>query len=128
MNVQVAMQQYRQVGNHASVEDASPHKLILMLLTGAQERIASAKTHMINGNIAAKCETIGTAMNIIVGLRASLDHEKGGEISTNLDALYEYMERRLFEANVKNTPSILDEVSNLLKEITSAWVGITDQV
>jgi len=128
MNVQVAMQQYRQVGNHASVEDASPHKLILMLLTGAQERIATAKTHMINGNIAAKGETIGTAMNIVVGLRASLDHDKGGEISSNLDALYEYMEKRLFEANVKNDPAMLDEVSNLLKEITSAWVGITDQI
>lgn len=128
MNVQVAMQQYRQVGNHASVEDASPHKLILMLLTGAQERIATAKTHMVNGNIAAKGETIGTAMNIVVGLRASLDHDKGGEISSNLDALYEYMEKRLFEANVKNDPAMLDEVSNLLKEITSAWVGIADQI
>jgi len=128
MNVQVAMQQYRQVSNHSAVEDASPHKLILMLLTGAQERIATAKTHMVNGNIAAKGETIGTAMNIIVGLRASLDHDKGGEISSNLDALYEYMEKRLFEANVKNDPAILDEVSNLLKEITSAWVGITDQI
>ena len=128
MNVQVAMQQYRQVSNHSAVEDASPHKLILMLLTGAQERIATAKTHMVNGNIAAKGETIGTAMNIVVGLRASLDHDKGGEISSNLDALYEYMEKRLFEANVKNDPSILDEVSSLLKEITSAWVGIADQV
>jgi len=128
MNVQVAMKQYRQVGNHASVEDASPHKLILMLLTGAQERIASAKIHMNNGKIGPKAENITTAMNIVTGLRASLDHEKGGEISSNLDALYEYMERRLFEANLKNDPSILDEVSNLLKEITSAWVGIADQV
>ena len=128
MNVQVAMNQYRQVGNHAAAEEASPHKLILMLLSGAQERIASTKTHMINKNVAAKGETIGTAMNIIVGLRASLDHEKGGEISSNLDALYEYMEGRLFEANVKNDPSILDEVNNLLKEITTAWVGIANQV
>jgi flagellar protein FliS len=128
MNTQVAMQQYRQISNHSSVEDASPHKLILMLLTGAQERIATAKTHMINRNIAAKGETIGTAMNIIVGLRASLDHKKGGEISSNLDALYEYMEKQLFIANLKNDPLKLDEVSNLLKEITSAWVGIANQV
>jgi flagellar protein FliS len=128
MNTQVAMQQYRQVSNHSSVEDANPHKLILMLLTGAQERIVTARTHMINRNIAAKGETIGTAMNIIVGLRASLDHEKGGEISSNLDALYEYMEKQLFIANLKNDPLKLDEVSNLLKEITSAWVGIANQV
>jgi flagellar protein FliS len=128
MNTQVAMHQYRQVSNHSSVEDANPHKLILMLLTGAQERIVTARTHMINRNIAAKGETIGTAMNIIVGLRASLDHEKGGEISSNLDALYEYMEKQLFIANLKNDPLKLDEVSNLLKEITSAWVGIANQV
>jgi flagellar protein FliS len=128
MNVQVAMQQYRQVGNHSSVEDASPHKLILMLLTGAQERVASAKIHMINGKIGPKCDGISTAMNIITGLRASLDHEKGGEISSNLDALYQYMETRLFDANVKNDPAILDEISALLTEITSAWAGIANQV
>ena len=128
MNALAAMQQYRQVSNHIAVEDANPHKLILMLLTGAQDRISSAKMHMINRNIVEKAGSISSAMRIIDGLKISLDHEKGGEISKNLDALYDYMGRRLFDANLKNEPAILDEVSSLLKEITAGWAGIADKI
>ena len=128
MNLKTAINSYTQVGNHSAIEEASPHKLILMLLTGAQDRLAAAKGHMDRGNIADKGASIGTAINIIQGLRASLDHKAGGEISANLDSLYEYMGRRLFQANLKNDPLAIAEVSSLLREITTAWVGIRDQV
>jgi flagellar secretion chaperone FliS len=128
MNLNTAITSYTQVGNHSAVEEASPHKLILMLLTGAQDRLAAAKGYMERGAIADKGSSISTAMNIINGLRASLDHDTGGEISANLDSLYDYMGRRLFEANLKNDPDAITEVSGLLREITTAWVGIKGQV
>lgn len=119
-----AMQSYAAVGAETSVTDADPHRLIRLLLDGALTRVAAAKGHMQRGEVADKGECIGKAIGIIDGLRASLNHEQGGEIASNLDALYDYAELRLLEANIHNDPARLDEVAKLLGEIKSAWEAI----
>lgn len=121
-------QQYSQVGAQTGVDIANPHRLIQMLLEGALEKIALAKRFMIDGNIAEKGAHISWAISIISGLRGSLDADKGGEIAQNLDGLYEFMEKHLFEANLKNKTENLDEVTRLLMEIKSGWDAIGDQV
>ena len=120
-------QQYSQVGTRTGVDIASPHRLIQMLLAGALEKIALAKRYMLEGNIPEKGAHISWAITIISGLRGSLDAEKGGEISKNLKDLYDFMEKHLFEANLKNKPENLDEVTNLLMEIKQGWDAIADQ-
>lgn len=127
-NVQSALNQYRNVGVQSSLTDASPHRLIQMLLEGALERIHSAKGSLERRDIAGKCSLISSAISIVGGLRASLDMEAGGEIAANLDALYEYMSRRLLEANAENDGAILDEVSKLLLEIKMGWDAIPEEV
>jgi len=71
-----------------------------------------------------KGELIGKSIAIIGGLREALDHEVGGELAANLDRLYEYMIRRLTEANRKNDPAVLAEVAGLLQEVKAGWDGI----
>lgn len=121
-----ALKSYGQGGKPASVEDASPHRLVQMLMERLLEKVATAKGHMARGNPARKGENLSSAIAIIGGLRASLNQEAGGEIARNLDALYEYMERRLLEANVHNKLDYLDEVLALTKEVKSAWDVIPD--
>jgi flagellar protein FliS len=116
-----AMKEYEQVGARSQVEGASPERLIQLMLEGALDRVSLARGAMENGETAAKGERIGKAISLVEGLRASLDHERGGELAGNLDALYEYAARRLLEANLRNDVAILDEVSNLLREIKQAW-------
>ncbi len=116
--------QYKQVGAQTGVESASPHRLIQMLLEGALEKINLANGYMQRGEIALKGTHISWAISIIDGLRMSLDKESGGEIADNLDALYDYMGRRLVEANLKSDPVILKEVTGLLLEIKYAWDAI----
>lgn len=120
--------QYRQVNAQTAVEAADPHRLIQMLMEGALEKVAKAKQFMAIKNIPEKGRHVSWAISIIDGLRLSLDKEKGGEIATNLDALYEYMTRRLVLANAENNPAILDEVTSLLKEIKTGWDAIPDEV
>ncbi len=123
-----AMRHYHEVGVEAQVTDATPHRLVQMLLDGAVARLAAAKGAMAAGETARKAELIGRVINIVVNLRAALDPDAGGELAANLDALYEYMERRLLEANLRNEPALLDEVSGLLRELQSGWRAIAETV
>ena len=119
-----AMKQYQTVSVHAQVSEADPHRLIQMLMEGGLQRIAQARGAMEHGNIALKGELIGKAMGIIGGLRDGLDREKGGEMATNLDNLYAFMQQRLSLANLQNDPAMLDEVAGTLREIKLGWDAI----
>ena len=119
---------YTQVNKYSGVTDASPHRLVQMLLEGALEKLAGVKVLLKHGDIAKKGETIGQIIAIIGGLRSSLNKEAGGEMAENLDRLYDYMERQLLQANLKDDVNILDEVSSLLKEIKTGWDAIPAEV
>ena len=118
---------YRSTSAHAGVAAADPHRLIVMLMDGALERIAAARGHMANGSAAEKAQLLQRAVAIIDELRNSLNLKAGGDIASNLDALYEYMCTRLMQANAQNKPEWLDEVSRLLGEIRGAWLQIAQQ-
>lgn len=123
-----AVQQYNRVGISSSVEAASPHRLIEMLMDGALEKIAFAKGFMERGDISEKGSHISWAISIVEGLRASLDLDAGGEIAQNLDDLYDYMTRRLARSNVENSPDILDEVSSLMSSVKNSWQQVPSQL
>jgi len=126
MNVVSAMKQYQQVSVHSGIMDASPHRLVQMLMEGALEKIALAKGNMANNEIANKGENISKAIAIISGLQSSLDYDSGGEVAENLSNLYDYMSSRLVIANLRNDESILDEVASLMVEIKMGWDSIPD--
>jgi len=119
---------YAQVGLRTSLESASPHRLILLLLDGALEKLRTARLAMRQGNIADKGAQISWAISIIDGLRASLNLDEGGDVASNLDRLYEYMGRTLAESNINNDSGKIDEVERLLGEIRVGWKGIESAV
>jgi flagellar protein FliS len=113
---------YRSTAVHSGVDAADPHRLVVMLMDGALERIAAASGMMKNGNGVEKAQLLHRAVAIIDELRNTLNLKDGGAIAANLDSLYEYMCRRLMQANAENKPEWLDEVSRLLGEIRWAWL------
>jgi flagellar protein FliS len=119
-----AISRYRQVRTEGSVEDATPHRLIAMLFDGALSRIALAAASMRRGEIEAKGAAITRALEIVGALRASLDMNVSGGLPQRLDALYDYVSRRLLHANVENDPKILDEVAGLVRVIADAWAQV----
>ena len=119
-----AISRYRQVNNEGAIEEANPHRLIAMLFDGALSRIALAAAHMRRGEIAEKGAQITRAIEIVGALRASLDMNVAGGLPQRLDALYDYVSRRLLHANLENDPKVLDEVGGLLRVIADAWGSI----
>ncbi len=121
---QSALAQYKRINTESALEGASPHQLIQMLLNGALDRLSQAKGAMARNDVAQKGVMIGKAVSILGGLQDSLDASADEQITGNLDSLYDYMQRRLLEANVKNDPDLLDEVSDLLLTIKDGWDAI----
>jgi flagellar secretion chaperone FliS len=115
---------YQSVATHGGVAAADPHRLIVMLMDGALERIARARGCIENGATAEKNQLLSSAVAIIDELRCSLDLEKGGPLAANLDDLYDYMCRQLIKANATSRVATLDEVQHLLGEIRSAWIAL----
>ena len=124
MNAMAALRQYQTVNTQSQVGDASPHRLIQLLMEGGMSRLAQARGAMQHGQVAIKGELIGKAIGIIGGLREGLDLQQGGEVAANLDRLYEYMVSRLVEANRSNDAAMLDEVAALLRNVKSGWDAI----
>lgn len=128
MNAMAALKQYQTVNTQAQVFDASPHRLIQMLMEGGLTRLAQAKGAIERGQLSLKGDVLGKAIAIIGGLRSGLDLQNGGELALNLDSLYDYMVRRLSLANSSNDPALVEEVSSLLRQIKSGWDGIANQI
>lgn len=118
---------YQSAAAHGGVAASDPHRLIVMLLDGALERIVTARGCMQRNETSEKARLINRAVSIVGELRNSLDLSKGGQIAANLAELYDYMCRRLLLATSENKPEMLDEVSTLLHEIRSAWLAIAPE-
>lgn len=123
-----AVDMYSTLGLRTDIASASSHRLILMLLDGAIEKIRAADGALVRGDIATKGASVSWAMSIVDGLRASLDREKGGDLAGNLDRLYEYINRTLLQGNLNNERSKFAETIGLLAEIRGAWIEIRSQV
>lgn len=115
---------YQKEALKTRVAGADRYEIIQMLMAGAIEKMVLAKVAIEKKHLEAKSEHISRASAIISALRGCLDFDAGGDVSNNLYSLYSYMVERLLDASIKNDPEIISEVSDLLKEIKSAWDAI----
>ena len=115
---------YRRLELQTKVDGATPHELIEMLFNGARDKLNQAEGSTARGDIEGRTVALNTVIEILNGLQASLDHEQSSDIAGNLENLYDYMQRRLFKANLDNDVNGIVEVRDLLDTIQSAWTAI----
>ena len=129
MTTKVAYDEYKK----NKVVTASGVELIVQLYDELIKNIHLARSNLSKGDtltfdeIKEKGKVISKAMNIVTGLAEALDMEKGGDVSINLAKLYEFVNMRLWNANLNNDPVMLDEALRVLNELREAWVGILNQ-
>jgi flagellar secretion chaperone FliS len=106
------------------VLSADPIELVNMLYQGGMQAVREARLHLAEGRIAERSREITKACQIVIELAVSLNHERGGEISRRLALLYDYMHRRLLEANMRQSDEPLADVLGLLSTLSEGWEGI----
>lgn len=117
---------YARISVESAVMSASPHQLIVLLFDGAMSALVRARLFIQQGDTVAKGNALSKAIDIIDnGLKAALDHKQGGELAANLSALYDYMVRRLLQANLHNDSQAIEDVAGLLSTIAEAWKQIS---
>jgi flagellar protein FliS len=108
----------------SKVLTADPIELVNLLYDACIQAVRDARCHLAAGRIAERSREINKACAIVIELAASLDHERGGEISPRLALLYDYMQRRLLEANMQQSDAPLADVLGLLSTLSEAWAGV----
>jgi flagellar protein FliS len=102
---------------------ATPIELVQILYEAALEAVESARRHLREGDIAARSKDISRGSVILQELALSVKHDTGPALSRNLVELYDYMQRRLIEANFHQIEGPLAEVSKLLSTLLEGWAG-----
>ncbi|WP_062237782.1 flagellar export chaperone FliS [Fictibacillus sp. FJAT-27399] len=102
-----------------SVQTASPGELTLMLYNGCLKFITQAKQAIQNKNLQEKNTNLLKAQKIIQELMVTLNMD--APVSQTLMPMYDYLNRRLIEANVQGSIEILDEVESFVTEFRDTW-------
>lgn len=115
MALNKAYNQYRE----NSIFTSSPEELTLMLYNGLVRFILQAGAQLDESDLNKAGSSIIRAQDIISYFRSTLDMKYS--VAQGLDAVYEYMHRRLVEANIKKDKEILTEILGYAKELRDTW-------
>ncbi|MDN5316586.1 MAG: flagellar secretion chaperone FliS [Thermoanaerobacterium sp.] len=105
---------------------ASPEELVMMLYNGIIRFVNEAKQAIDDKNIERAHNSITRAQDIVLELMSTLDMQY--DISKNLYSIYDYISRRLIEANLKKDKVALDEVESLVSDLKDTWGKAMDKV
>jgi flagellar secretion chaperone FliS len=106
------------------VLSAEPLELVQMLYQGAIGAVQDARHHLANGEIMERSRSITKACAILTELTTALNRDAGGELTKRLGSLYDYMRRKLLEANFRQSDEPLGEVLSLLATLAEGWAEI----
>jgi len=110
---------YAKTYQNNSVNTASPAELTMMLYNGSIKFMKQAKIAMEVGNIQEKNHLLGRAQAIVRELMVKLDMRV--EVSENLMQVYDYINRRLIDANIKNDVTALEEAEAMMTDLRNTW-------
>ncbi|MFQ5685573.1 MAG: flagellar export chaperone FliS [Candidatus Scalindua sp.] len=108
------------------IETADPATLILMLFDRAIALFDKAKKEILEKKYEEKGYSLTKANEIIAELSGSLDMEKGGEISTSLLRLYNFVMREIVDADLNLNTNAIDNARRIVSELRESWASIKD--
>lgn len=107
--------------------NADPHKLTLMLMQGALDKLAYAKGCIERNDLKGRAEHLSKATAIFINLRDTLDLDIASDFSENLYSLYNYFIEKLSNVTSENGVEVISEISTLFYPIKDAWAQIPEE-
>ena len=104
-----------------SVNFASKDQLLLMLVDGAAKFSKIGRQAILDKDAKKAHENIIKTQNIFYELMTSLDVEKGGQWAEKLMNIYDFIVRRLADANIKKSEEIMNEIIPLIDDVRETW-------
>lgn len=108
-----------QAYNNSKILTASPAELTLMLYEGAIKFCNIAIMGIEENNIEKAHNNIIKVEKIIAEFQATLDEKY--EVSKDFDNVYNYLQQRLAEANLKKDKEMLEEILGHLRTMRDTW-------
>ena len=108
------------------IQTADQGSLILMCYEGAIKFLKKAKQSLEKDERENWATFLGKAQNVLWELTNSLNFD-AGEIAYNLDSLYNYMIRRIVDAEFHTNIDAVDEVIAYLEDLRETWTKITKE-
>ncbi|MET0239006.1 MAG: flagellar export chaperone FliS [Sphingobium sp.] len=119
-----ASRRYAAIDAGSKVEGATPHQLVKILYDELLLAIEASALAMRAGDSHKARDKQTRALTMLHALETSLDHEKGGEISTSLAVIYREVRRRVLAAVTDNDPDRAMGAHAIIADIADAWAKI----
>ncbi len=115
---------YAQEYRKSAVTGASPLQLVVMLYDGALRFMEAGRFAMVRKDLETQNDKLQRAQRIVTELMASLDMQRGGELSKNLFGIYSYVLNELVEANLTDKPEPLDRSIKIISDLRDSWASL----
>ena len=122
-----AINAYKKGSLKQDIANADPHRLTLMLMQGALDRLAYAKGCISRNDLKGRSDNLSKATAIFLNLRDTLDMNVEGDFSENMANLYSYIIEKLTSINTENGIDHIDEVTRLFMPLKDAWAAIPEE-
>ncbi|WP_024851365.1 flagellar export chaperone FliS [Hydrogenovibrio kuenenii] len=121
MMKQKFLNQYQQTSIETGMENATPHKLVVLLYDGVVDALALVKGAIERKDFRMKADKINKAITLVGALRVGLDMENGGDVAKNYADIYSYINQQLLQVSLKNDLEVLNQLAGLVRELRESW-------
>lgn len=115
----MAVNNAAQLYQGTKINTASPAELTLMLYEGAIKFCNKALYALEQNDLVKVNENLIKAQKIIMEFRSTLDFKY--EVAKNFEMVYDYIYRRLVDANIKKDKAIIEDALKYIRIMRDTW-------
>ena len=104
---------------------ATPGQLVVLLYDHLLASLRRARAAMEAGELERQGEYLEKSRNVLTELLVTLDRERGGEVASNLGALYSFLLGELVQVGIRADMRRLDRVTNMIAELRDAFAQLS---